>query len=1629
MSRETAPAARDRAAGLFEANDSFLADYYEHVAAEDLQDYSPETLARRARYHAELAGIRAPGQAAVGVLNETDASIVMVVADDMPHLVHSVTAELTRENASIRLLAHPTFRVQRDPETHALLDIAHGPSRAGLLAGNAGHAEIPDVRPDELDGVQEGTTETWVAVEIGRLSGESGAKEVIANLHGVLADVQAVAEDLPAIHAQVTAAVGSVDGFPSGSVPAPDQLRELLLWLDNGNFVFLGYSEYERTTAGGRDALRVRAGAGLGLLREDRPEGGTGPASGAPHREEAGDASLHGSRVLTLAISDLRSSVPRPAYLDEIRLRIFDGGAVAGERRFVGLLAPGATGQSVRRIPVVRDKVLAVQERLGFKPASHQGKELLAVLESFPLDELFHMELADLAQLATEILRLQQRRQTRLFLRPDSIGRFMSALVFLPRRRYNTAVRLRIEQELRHAFKSPSIEFEVRLGDSPMARVFFRILLGPGKPAPDVDPVELERRVVAASRSWTEGLDESLRDRFPADEAARLSAMWFGAFPPGYRADHDAEDAVRDIVRFEEFDLDGSGGRPVDDPLLTVYVRPESQHPPAEDARMRLYLTGAKSLTQFLPFLHNLGLEVLDQHPFELRRGSGHELFLYDLGLKYPAGIDPMGTSMLLAESFRAAMRGDIESDRFDALVIREGVSWRQAVILRSYAKYLQQLGTLNSYGFMADTLLSNTRATHALLALFEAKFVPEIDWTRRLRNTTAARKELIAAIEEIPSLDADRLLRTFMNLVEATLRTNFFQDKAHLSFKLNPAAIANAPFPRPKYEIWVYSPRVEGVHLRFGALARGGLRWSERSEDFRTEVLGLVKAQNVKNSVIVPTGAKGGFYPKQLPDPAADRETWLAEGLECYRIFISGLLDLTDNLVTSVRGEEVIPPERVVRHDGDDYYLVVAADKGTASFSDAANAVAQEYGFWLGDAFASGGSVGYDHKQMGITARGAWESVKHHFRALGMDPQREDFTVVGIGDMSGDVFGNGMLLSPHIRLVAAFDHRHIFLDPAPDATASFEERQRLFGLPRSSWADYDPSLISEGGGVHSRRAKTIAITDQVRMSLGLEPGTATLPPHALLQAILRAPVDLVYNGGIGTYVKASTESHPEVGDKANDAIRVNGNELRARIVAEGGNLGITQRGRIEAALNGVLLNTDAIDNSAGVDCSDHEVNIKIFVDRMIAAGKMPASERAGFLHSLTDEVARLVLANNADQNALLLNDRHLVLEWSPGFERIMDWLEKATDLDRGLEGLPSTEELQDRLRSGHGLTAPELAVLAAYAKIELARELSASDLADDPWFKRVLRGYFPRQLSERFDAELDAHPLRRQIVCTVVANDMINQGGITFAFRAIEETTATAAAVARAFVVVREAYELRWIVDRIAGLPPGFPSEHAAQVALHMRRLLDRATRWYVTHDHRDQPVAEALDRVMPTLDLLRTRAVDFLRGSDRDIVHDRLAHLDDVGLPRDLGRRVSDLLESFALLDISLVSEQVEEPITTIADLYWAVLQRIGAVSLLLRITDLPRHSRWEALARAALRDDVYSAVADMTLSVLQTTQGGDFADADSMERIVAWERGHQEQLARIKDTFAEVTKPGDVDIASISVALKLLRTLVRR
>ncbi|WP_077490063.1 NAD-glutamate dehydrogenase [Sinomonas mesophila] len=1610
----------------------FLADYYEHLAEEDSQSYPADQLAGRAREHWRIGDERLPGTANISVVDDGGRSIVYIVTDDMPFLVDSVSAELVRQQMAIHLVVHPMFVVTRRRSDHSLVAVERVPAQWGMTSGDTATMPRLSALAAESDNIT--SMESWIAIETDR-AGAAQRAEIVDGIRRVLGDVRAAVEDWHPMRTkalQIADSLGSVVG--AEDIPDLVPTQELLRWLDAGNFTFLGYREYDLKTVDGEDVLELVEGSGLGLLRGDG-------AHALQHLTTQGQEHARERRALVITKANSRSTVHRRAYLDYIGIKRFDAnGRVDGERRFIGLFASSAYTQSARAVPIVKDRIAEVLRRSGFPADSHSGKDLMAILETYPRDELFQIDAGTLLDTVTRVQRLQERRRTRLFLRPDIYGRFMNAVVYLPKDRYNTAVRRRIEQELEREFHSSSIDYDSHMSDSALARLYFRIRLPKGADAKavdlrSVDTAALEQRLVTATRSWSEGIMQVLHENRAFAEAEHLSALWGEAFPASYRVDYNIEDALEDLTRFEAYAAEraaaekGPEEEAPERPAVHVYLPHEAGEALEEDARVKLYLLEPKSLTQILPFFHNLGLEVLDERPFEIETGDAREFFLYDLGLKYPPGVDPLSTGRLLADAFGQAVSGETESDSLDRLVLREGLRSRQVTMLRSYAKYMRQMGNTNSFGFMADTLLANPEVTRRLVQYFEARFDPALGEAQRADTAALLRGELTEALDQVPTLDADRLLRTFINLIDSTLRTNFYLDRSYLSFKFLPSQIESLPSPKPAYEIWVYSPRVEGVHLRFGKVARGGLRWSDRREDFRTEILGLVKAQVVKNAVIVPTGAKGGFFAKRLPDPALDRAAWVAEGVESYKTFIRGLLDITDNRVTTLAEDgtstaQVVPPRGVVRHDEDDSYLVVAADKGTATFSDIANGLAAEYSFWLGDAFASGGSVGYDHKAMGITARGAWESVKRHFSELDLDTQSEEFTVVGVGDMSGDVFGNGMLLSEHIRLVAAFDHRHIFLDPNPDAATSFAERRRLFELPRSSWDDYDRSLISPGGGVYPRSAKWIPISEEVRAALGLPEGTAQLSVNEVLKAVLLAPVDMLYNGGIGTYVKASTQTNAEVGDKANDAIRVDGRDLRVKVVGEGGNLGFTQRGRIEAALQGVILNTDAIDNSAGVDCSDHEVNIKIFIDRMAAAGKLDPAERTAFLASMTDDVARLVLEDNIDQNILLVNDRAKIVEWSPSFERLMDWLEDKADLKRELEALPTTEELHRRLEQGQGLTSPELSVLAAYAKIELTEALRASDLADDPWFRDTLRRYFPGQVVERFDADLDSHPLRREIIATVVANDMINVGGITFAFRTIEETSATPAAIAKAFVALREIYRVEEMTDALNALPASFPTEHWTAIHLDIRRLLDRAVRWLLHEGTGGRSIAEVVAQYEPTMTSLRTRLLEFLHGQDAERVSGLLEKARDWNLPEELAHRWAELFESYALLDVARIAQTSGAPVERVASLYYTVFDRFRVDTLLERITALPRRDRWQSLARAALRDDLYGTVADITRSVMEASSG----DLAPEEGLSAWEAQNEEQLERAATMFAEVNALESDDMASLSVALRLLRSIVR-
>ncbi|MFE2134527.1 NAD-glutamate dehydrogenase, partial [Streptomyces sp. NPDC059466] len=1107
---------------------AFLQRYYLHTAPEDLTDRDPVDVFGAAFSHYRLAENRPQGTASVRVHTPTveengwtcSHSVVEVVTDDMPFLVDSVTNELSRQGRGIHLVIHPQVVVRRDV-TGELIEVLPGRPVADELSHDA-HIE------------------SWIHVEIDRETDRADLKQITADLLRVLSDVREAVEDWEKMR---DASLRIAEELPAEPTAGDlrdrevEEARELLRWLSDDHFTFLGYREYELRDD---DVLAAVPGTGLGILRSDPQHGGddSHPVSPSFERLPAdARAKAREHKLLVLTKANSRATVHRPSYLDYIGVKKFDAaGNVVGERRFLGLFSSAAYTESVRRVPVVRRKVEEVLRGAGFSPNSHDGRDLLQILETYPRDELFQTPPDELRSIVTSVLYLQERRRLRLYLRQDEYGRYYSALVYLPRDRYTTGVRLRLIDILKEELGGSSVDFTAWNTESILSRLHFVVRVPQGTELAqlsDADKDRLEVRLVEAARSWADGFAEALNAECGEERAAELLRRYGAAFPEGYKADHTPRAAVADLVHLEKLTDDDTK-----DFALSLY-EPVGAGP--GERRFKIYRTGEQvSLSAVLPALNRLGVEVTDERPYELRCSDRTTAWIYDFGLRLPKFLNGNGDYLgddgreRFQEAFAATWMGEAENDGFNALVLGAGLTWRQAMVLRAYAKYLRQAGSTFSQDYMEDTLRNNVHTTRLLVSLFEARMSPERQHAG-VELTDALMEELDAALDQVASLDEDRILRSFLTVIKATLRTNFFQKavggKPHeyVSMKFDPQAIPDLPAPRPAYEIWVYSPKVEGVHLRFGKVARGGLRWSDRREDFRTEILGLVKAQMVKNTVIVPVGAKGGFVAKQLPDPSVDRDAWLAEGIRSYRTFISALLDITDNMVAG----EIVPPADVVRHDGDDTYLVVAADKGTATFSDIANEVAESYDFWLGDAFASGGSAGYDHKKMGITARGAWESVKRQFRELGVNTQTEDFTVVGVGDMSGDVFGNGMLLSEHIRLVAAFDHRHIFLDPTPVAETSYAERRRLFELPRSSWADYDTALISAGGGVFPRTAKSIPVNAHVREALGIDAGVAKMTPADLMKAILQAPVDLLWNGGIGTYVKASTESRARRGGQA----------------------------------------------------------------------------------------------------------------------------------------------------------------------------------------------------------------------------------------------------------------------------------------------------------------------------------------------------------------------------------------------------------------------------------------------------------------------------------------------------------------
>lgn len=1584
-----------------------LRSFYRHVAAEDITERSEVDLYGAAMSQYKLAANRPQGTANIRVFTPTVSehgwaagghTVVEVVTDDMPFLVDSVTMELSEQSRDVHMVVHPQLLVRREM-TGELIEILDDDEM-----GSSGHLPHDVFR------------ESWMHIEIDRETVAEDLETIEHSLAKVLLDVREAVEDWAKMCRQAREIVSDLSTNPP---PLPeDEIEEgkaLLSWLADDHFTFLGYREYHLEGEGEDEVLRAVPGTGFGILRSDQDMspsfGKLPPLVRAKAREKT---------LLVLAKANSKATVHRPVHLDYVGVKTFDAsGEVSGERRFLGLFSSAAYTESLTRIPVIREKAKAVIARAGFDPLSHTGKALMDVLENYPRDELFQTPVDELTEIAEAVLHTRERRQVRLFVRRDVYDRFLSCLVYLPRDRYTTAVREKIAAILKTQLGGESVEYTARVSESMLARLHFVVRPPRGQLVGDYDVEDLERRLAEAARSWRDDFVAAVHAEYGEEEGATLARAYADSFPEAYKEDYAPRTGAVDLGRLQE--ITGDEGV-----SLSLYQTPDSG---PHEARLKVFRIGPPlSLSHVLPVLSSMGVEVVDERPYTLD-GLPRESCIYDFGLRYSRPLPAAGRE-LFQDAVAAVWDDRNEVDGFNALVLAAGLTWRQATVLRAYAKYMRQGGTPFAQDYIEDALRQNVDITHLLVDLFEARFNPgrnghiAADSESRVARTSELESRISRALDDVASLDHDRILRSYLTCVNATLRTNYFQNDAHgqrkpyISLKVRPDAIPDLPEPRPKFEIFVYSPRVEGVHLRFGAVARGGLRWSDRRDDFRTEVLGLVKAQMVKNAVIVPVGAKGGFFCKQLPDPG-DREAWMAEGITCYKTFISGLLDITDNLV----GDGTVPPAQVVRHDGDDAYLVVAADKGTATFSDIANGVAKDYGFWLGDAFASGGSVGYDHKAMGITARGAWESVRRHFRERGIDCQTQDFTCVGIGDMSGDVFGNGMLLSEHTRLVAAFDHRDIFLDPAPDAAASHAERRRLFDLPRSSWQDYDVSLISEGGGVFPRTAKSITLTRQVRRALGIADEVTSMTPAELMRAILLADVDLLWNGGIGTYVKASTETDAEVGDKANDPIRVDGGELRAKCVGEGGNLGLTQKGRIEYALSGGRINTDFIDNSAGVDTSDHEVNIKILLDQVVRNGDLTEKQRNDLLASMTEEVGTLVLADNYEQNIALAS----AARQSPALLHVHeDWvrrLERNSLLDRELESLPSRKVVAERIEARQGLTPPELSVLLAYTKIVLADELLKTDLPDDPFLRTDLFSYFPTPMRHTYRAQMEAHPLRREIVVTQVVNDLVNGAGITFFHRLSEETGASAEELVRANFVAREVFASRALFDEINGHDNGLPADVQTQMRLEMRTLVERASRWLINNRRPPMDSEGVVDFFGVTCQQVVAALPELLTGRELRAFTARRDALVGRGVPEDLATRVAGLQPAYAALNIVETAKRDDIDAIEVARVHFALGERLGLSGLTDRILTLPRQDRWQTMARAALRDDLHAVHAQLTAQVLTETDPGEPAPV----RISAWEAGDEVVVSRAVATLDEICMDDHADLARLSVGLRVVRTML--
>ncbi|GIU48375.1 NAD-glutamate dehydrogenase [Shewanella algidipiscicola] len=1576
--------------------EQFATCIYAHMSKDDLHARNDSDLYGAVLSLWNVANKTPVGETHIRVFNPSQSkhgwksshSIIEVIHPDMPFLVDSVGMALNRMGITTHMMLHTPLTVQRDKD--AIVNVTYGDDKN-----------------------QKSEKVAVFLIEIDRLSSDEDIKNLEKEIASVLGDVSASVNDWQKMSNKLTSTIKELATRPfPGEKRDLDEAINFLTYLNNHHFTLLGYRRYSLNKVEGDLELVPDNDTSLGLMNvPGKPKSNRGlllSTLSDTARKEALDKSL-----LILTKSSEKSRVHRPAYIDYIGIKRFDKkGNVIGEDRFIGLYASNLYNRSPREIPLLAEKIQRVLDASGLTAGSHDYKALMHILETLPRDEIIQARESELASMARGVLEMQDRDKLKLFVRKDGYGRFLSCLVYVSKDRYNTKLREDTQRILAQHFNTnEDVEFTTYFSESTLARTHYIVKVDNNNT--DVDVAAIENNLIEAARSWEDKLSSALISAQGEESGNRLLKRYIDAFPRSYKEDALPSSAVVDIEHLEALDDDHKLGM--------LFYQP--QETALNDNKVRLKLFHKDEpihLSDVLPMLENFGLRVINERPYEVKTADGATFWILDFLMTVQgAAVDNLADSQ---DRFQTALsqvwNKELEYDGFNRLVLATGLTGREVSILRAYAKYMRQIDATFSQAYIEQTFSGYPQIADLLVKMFIRKFNPKLK-TRTLAKFV---EQINLRLDDVSSLDDDRIIRRYLDLINATLRTNFYQtladgsNKPYISFKYSPELIPEMPRPLPKFEIFVYSPRVEGVHLRGGKVARGGLRWSDRREDFRTEVLGLVKAQQVKNTVIVPVGAKGGFVCKQLPSEGG-RDAMFTEGQECYRLFIRGLLDISDNIIEG----EVVPPVNVVRHDEDDPYLVVAADKGTATFSDIANAISEEYGFWLGDAFASGGSNGYDHKKMGITARGAWESVKRHFREIGIDCQTTDFTCLGIGDMAGDVFGNGMLLSEHTRLVAAFNHMHIFIDPTPDAASSYKERARLFTLPRSSWEDYNPELISKGGGIFLRSAKSITLTPEIKTMLDTK--KASMTPNELLKELLKMRVDLIWNGGIGTYIKASSETHAEVGDRANDALRVNGGEVKASIVGEGGNLGCTQLGRIEYAAAGGRINTDFVDNVGGVDCSDNEVNIKILLNALVAEGEMTLKQRNRLLVEMTDEVSRIVLQDCKDQTRTISVTQVRGAEQLKEQIRFIHYLEKEDKLDRALEFLPSDDELAERLANGKAMTRPELSVLVAYAKMVLKEQLLTPEITEDSFLSQLLVEYFPKQLQQNYTERMVNHPLRAEIIATSLANELVNDMGLNFVQRMQDETGASVAEAAICYTMAREVFGLAELTKSITALNGVVPAVVQGEMLHQLRRNLRRACRWFLRHRSRNQGIEQTVGLYRPVFEALRENVHQYMVEDEVNEIGAEIAALVKEGVPEKVATDVVNMSTLFSALDISQIAQLEDKPVALVAETYFKLGAKVELHWFLDQISAQPVANHWQALARAAFREELDWQQRALSSVVLRTCT--DSCEADTI--IAQWIESNQGLLERWFHMLADFKTSQTHEFAKFSVALRELNLLI--